>query len=580
MARCSNGAAGAILPFIALALICIIALVALVIDISSLFVNRNQIQNIAENAGIAALEEFVKEPITNANCTGRLQASLSKATSITSSNHLLALPSQPLNSICLGSTGDSGCISSNPNIQGVLTPGRWWFEPDCSVTPCRYPSCSPLNVSPFAPCFVPVDPCQDLDSVPGLDIVNAFKLELTTNSQSKIKAIFAKVIGFEFFHVAANAIAAIVPRHFIFALDVTPSVTGETHLRRAPNRSDYAFRLAAPASCGFGSANPCPMTGTSEPVSPSCTFASVSERDYYYALPDLRGTDTSPTAHFKDDYRCYTLSYEVASGSQISETYLIDTRSPANPQPLTNILEAMHLALETVRERKAPGDKIGFLGFDDRILAARSIPLHEPRDDNQHFQALFNLTDVNHPNFRERSISQIAEGKTKGLLFPQFDRYTDLRDPVEQALTMLNSNGATYAQRSVIMFSDFMANCADLHPNYIGMIGLQENPQAECRHHWTHFHYGMLRPAQWVRTFYKRSGVIFNAFVIGDESGPNHRLIRRVDQDGQASCMREDDARRGNFRYSSGLSPQYNWTAFANGTMAYNYMTFSNTAWD
>ena len=121
------------------------------------------------------------------------------------------------------------------------------------------------------------------------------------------------------------------------------------------------------------------------------------------------------------------------------------------PQPLVRILDGIHEAAKTMESFAVRGDAIVFIGFDNEVLALRTISDASPG--NESFATLLNLT-----NIRSRPA---VEARNARAFFPRDDNsFTDISEALLTARDILaNLPDAGIADTWVALFSDGIANC-------------------------------------------------------------------------------------------------------------------------
>ena len=210
---------GIAIPLLAIAIASIIAIVGLALDSMTAETAQQQTVIASEQAALAALYTFAAERLSSTDIDAILRASLEKANLAASLNNLITEDG----STAFGHLGLSyeNCpeeICNTDSLGGTLIPGTWHAKtsPD-----------EPLPACGETPCFEAYD---HLDA--DINKINAF--EVQTNTLTPLRLFFMQAVGAEGFIIKGSAAATIMPRHVVFLIDLSGSVSGDTHKKGNP----------------------------------------------------------------------------------------------------------------------------------------------------------------------------------------------------------------------------------------------------------------------------------------------------------------------------------------------------------
>ncbi len=607
-----NNQAGTVLILMAGFVVFVVAMLALVIDLSVSSSSHTKLRRNAEYAALGALEAFLKTP-SGGPQNAKLKAALLKAQQLTgfSDNFILAKPfledpNDTQNFLC--SIDINANCANAPIAQtthGALVAGKWHFSaPDTdgdgiACEPLEYttqdtalsPTC-PCNAGAWAgePCFEPLKNPEDPNSPP-----NAFRVNLQLKSDSFIRTLFASipVVGKNRMFIAANATAALVPRHGVFLIDLSPSTHAETHLRDLtapatdPRQSESSFLLdasygACPTSC-VAQCNCKVVDFTTLFNSIDCFQPTASQVDYMddaRPSPGMSVTDCAdpsapgecpPWKHFRSDYQCQEVTYSEDGGPAKTERYLVDVYKNLNPtlpqnkysgpEPLNSMLSGVYEALDEFETRAVSGDLAAIVGFDQTVDITpqggghmRNFPLTSPG--SQTFDEMKKLSDVENPNYDP------LQERASHLFLPRPKKYTNLPAALIHAQDLLaQAPGADSAESFVVLFTDGMTN---VNIANLGTGGPSDDKvctlDSPCSPGWAanpismYFWISMFQSFELlvndggkldtftdpvIRSF-RDQNIALHTFLVGSQVGPHTLLV----SDGGGSCMSDTDARK------------------------------------
>ncbi len=533
---------GAVLVLVAIASVVIFGIVGLSVDIGLALAGSAKQQRIAELAALAAMEGYANSA-QDATYDEKIARALDRSRTVSGlGDNLLVVNSflqDPLQAdrpapIGIGSEG----------AEGLLTAGRWWptRAPDTfcadSAVPPNYCGCK--AAADFVPCFAAL-----VQGMPGTPVVNAFRMEVKLPDSSLFVTRFARFLGLPLMQFRSQGTAAFVPRRGIFVLDLSKSMTYETHVDEDPLRSMYAFPMHSQFfnhSCFSESL----LDDASKPPCiddiTRCVFygpqglqnsAPDSPRKRWNQMEAHRpGPSSDPKKHYRDDYRCLEATFFVrdfGTGTYVprTEKYLIDVYRDDNyrgPEPLNSTLRAIHRAMDRFNQRSVNGDRFAFMGIDSDFIYSDSSGQNQPRvtelilpdvqDTAFHrFGDLYNITDVDTTDspgaklerrIREYLIFTRSSGKSNLPAAFTFAR---------QILSEPNPNGSMTSD-FVVYFGDGITNC----------VNPFSGPQCDSKSF--SFHVNSLNEVvDQQASDYRGSGITMNVVLLGDVVQPHH-LVR------------------------------------------------------
>ncbi|MFN8388804.1 MAG: hypothetical protein U0136_00775 [Bdellovibrionota bacterium] len=475
---------GFVLIFLAIAATAFVALLALTIDSYRLATSHSQERSVAQAASLAALERYREAKPTTPFATPRAEYEWRVTKAIERAEEVAGLQKNTL----LGNPGTSlanvGDLTNNS--AGTITAGAYVFEEPNGAGGCSSYSgtnsatngCPCGGTAPnkwVGPCFK----ANDQNSVEA----SSFEVKIKTKSSSPIPFLFGRAIGYTSQSIQAPGRAAMVPRHGVYALDMSGSMTAETHLSYADlgpteqaKASQYVFQIRGNSALGDpvcttdGAQNPC--------INAACTFlGDLNALAVWNGMEKTRpATGLKPSwKHYRSDYTCKLVDID---NDGTNEQYLVDTNThyyddstpPDNaadgfyrgPEPLSNILVGIHQALLKLEERQVAGDQIAVLAFDQAVVDKRPAELGRvfgyTHPGLASFETLKQLTDVAEPgNPKSASLTL----RLNAGFFPRPAANTDIPEAVVKASDLLaEMPNNTSAQSYVALFTDGLSTCS------------------------------------------------------------------------------------------------------------------------
>lgn len=423
---------GIALVLTALLLVVIVSFVALAIDTSKAHAAKREWAFTTQRAVLAALEKYITDagnepPGATTTVADIIASAVAKAETITGANLNLTFanaflkePSKPLNDLSLYGTGD---------VNGFLEVGLWSFD--------ALPGVNPFVRQP---------------NTARLEDVNAIRLTLHLHTDSPLSNLFGGVFGQSYFTFTTVATASLVPRHGVIAIDLSDSITNDSH----HDYLDTACGTSGKCRAQFAYKG---NTITGNPSPPFCHAIAdnllPSDGFKFSTLIASRPIgDTSLTTHYQDEYECREV-LNTGDPTEPDKFYWIDTRSNsaeprAKPQPLAAVLDSIHEALVTFQSRSVSGDLIGVLGFGETqpVFPIRELIMTQPGTGD--YPSWVTATDT----------SNVDNYLTK-LLIPDHE-FTNGVAALNDAIQMLRGapGFGTFSDSFIIMITDGLVNCS------------------------------------------------------------------------------------------------------------------------
>lgn len=486
---------GAVIVLIALLLVVLISFGALAIDGLTAANAQRQMTVVSEMASLAGAEQFFGSQAGTVQ--GQLTEALTRANQVSALNELVGYaegpstsPDQPFGYLGLAfSGGCSGWPAGNDCTNGSLIPGEYFLE-------------DPDGPGPEDPCHSTY-PCFEA-AADETGTINAF--QVVTNVVTPMRTWFGRVTGFDNLALSGDAIAAQVPRHAMFLVDESTSMTGDTH--RASNPScpeipgtpcydhfsqgtlnppgfaNYTYDGGQPPSgnplekqvAGIRSyygyeqggvlpvCNP-PYSGdpNTHPVNIMCSWQALGTRpanctagapqaDCAWNVTTFE--DFTEIKWFQDDYTVnITVNDQCDRGGGVpagNRDYLFPAHPGqlADPQPLFSVLRGVVAALNEFALNAVAGDLVGIKAFDE------CVP-NDPISDR-----FFELGPVSNIPVAAVDPDDASDDYLTNMFFPMGNYNTDGVIALEQALTDLAAQpNALLASSFVVIFTDGLFNC-------------------------------------------------------------------------------------------------------------------------
>ncbi len=426
----SDDESGAILILTAIILVVVVSFAALAVDLTAAASKAQRSRQYVKLAALAALEEYNDTEGTHAQ---KMSAALERANEISEVNVVLNFAGEATpNEVSEGSGS------------AVLEAGQWYYAALPLSDPC----------SGTYPCFVEG---ADSSSPP-----NAFRI--AGNLHESYNPIFAQAAWGNSSSININvaATASVVPRHACFLVDLSPSMTRETH-ELGGQGTEFAFLLEAD--------NP-GLSSTRHDV----------DWDNLGAFPVRGGASTVINEHYQDDYELRTTLSDLnfqdsednfANAEIYSEhhydpatdpfyavnnglSYRIDTFRDliySGPEPLRTVFEGLKRAVEIFKARSVAGDKVCLIFYDQTLSWTRIVKL---TDDYDYLEKFLDWDELSDP-------TKGFERAVQHGLFPARRSNTNMTLAVAEAMKQFaaEKNVAVPSSDFMVLIGDGKTNCRD-----------------------------------------------------------------------------------------------------------------------
>ena len=570
--RRSDNQTGAVIVLVALLLVVVISFGALAIDGLTAANAQRQLSVVSEMGSLAAAEQFFGSGA--ATTQGQLTEALARANQVSALNDIVgyaegqsASPDQPFGylGLAFGTDPVADCAAfpaGNDCTNGLLIPGEYFIEdPDGSGGP--QDPCSGAY-----PCFVPA---PDENST-----ISAFRVD--TYLVTPMRTWFGGLTGFDNLAITGTATASQVPRHAMFLVDESPSMTGDTN--RLTNLScpgdgndpnppldsacynHFSDPTLVPAGIGlytYDSGQP--QNGLEQDV-------RVRSHRSYYAYEDVftNGTTTcsdpdpdynaievacsweglvnmgnrpaicppgggggnpqcawnnqsfepfETTKWFPDDYSYNFTVNEICDRG--ARNYLApDPLGPLpDAQPLFSVLRGVVAAINEFANNAVAGDLIGVKAFDDCVVT-------DPAS-----ARFFDLGPVSNIPTSAIDPDHASRAFLDNMFFPLGNYNTDGGQALSNALSDLsNAPNALLASSFVVIFTDWLFNC-------------EGDPTRNCVNNYSTHDLAMTE-AQTLADLYASQRVAAHIIYAGAAVFPHTLLYRSLDS---GACMQDLEAR-------------------------------------
>ncbi len=432
---------GAVLVFVALAMIVIIALIGIGIDGYRSFSSHTEKQFGADYAAMSALSAYLGMP-TGAAHTARVAAAVTRAEEISGQNRVSGLNDLP--NFQTGDTFHIGPGTAADSQVGAIHFGRWWTEAPAT---CVVGGCPCTGT---VPCFQECNTtsgCDDPEVAGGVLLADALSMSLQTKDTEQLKTTFASAMGFTNLNVRAGGIAvglsgsstvAVVPRHVVFAIDLSRFTTMDATSpldtytpveRGSTDAKEYAYRLST-STC---------------PGGPPYSVASPYDAQW----------NSQVSAAEQADYQCVNVTRNGTA-----EAYLVANLAddPARtPKPHSSMLNALSTALQNFEDQASgPGrlNRVAVIGFDNEIHRERRWGF----DAGVNQSTLVRYDDAEIVALQNALLSR--NGRLSASLFPRTGRGSDTSFALRQAREILRRHPRfTSAENSVVLLTNGLATC-------------------------------------------------------------------------------------------------------------------------
>jgi hypothetical protein len=446
---------GATLVFAVFFAIIILMIAAIALGLGFVATNKSRVQNVANLVALSALEIAVKEG-SSWNVAAQADAVLA----------MNKIPGIAEWSSFTKTVAEGGA--------GHIIFGTWYFaDPDgegFGVDPCFD------GGQVGYPCFVKTD---DGAYRPG---VNSVKITLIGNSSTNmVVAPFLKVFGASARPFNTGAIATLAGQCSVILMDVSRSMTYDTHKQRYPflnlppgvNPSQFIYHLE--------------LNGPNMEQNPNCPSNPSVPRSSFCDLKSTR-EETDPVdamIHFRSDYRLansignqYLIVDRFVSGAGAGEAY-------RGPQPMNDLFRGVNAGLRKLYERSRGSlwRGIGFAGLtaDSSGFMPNAVPKVGFGADPGALIQVTNMGNMGTFDIVRSQVSPPIGGNflSHGWYAPPFfvqPTYSSVEDPsleqtnlsgaIELALDWFDGRGLNTGlscpvnyQKTIYLMTDGMINC-------------------------------------------------------------------------------------------------------------------------
>jgi len=583
---------GAVLLFLAIALIAVLSVAALAIDMTLYSNARNQGVNYARLAALAAVEEYFdkKQREPTAGELSWKQSAARRANDISKTNYFFAIDSvvQHIRPNELALRDDA----NPPSTDVILEGGHWIYEEDATY------SCESGDTPP---CFVP-----ETDNTKAINAMRVTGILYRPVSTFLAHAAF----GIQSLPpVTIDVTAAAVPRHGCFAVDISPSITSVTHHQTDESVLDADLNDSSPSGTankinpgtGYGSYLGYYLPADNPTVNPASDLGKtmtqfhktdwdmlywnvLTHHGYPGTIPDPHSYFTSPqqdTHHFKEDYvllRQYgddqynsALHDNLHPNPWTDPDYAIgptglwgrfDSRHVNQPagtyhgaEPLRSVFESIAHTIDRFEDRAVAGDEICFVFYDQSQKWTRVVKLTD------NYDYLRKLTDfeglptgnaalsadlpppVGQPS-RDPSWEPPAptENSPKGFerlvrynLVPSPGGFTNMTGGLSEALKQLEAG-----KDGQILTSDFIVLIGD------GLTNCTSSRSPACSDDYLYHKQSLAELQNVVINQVIPAHVPLHVILVGDHVQPQTVAIAKEDG---GTCLTDAEARKANLPY-------------------------------
>ena len=590
---------GVVLILLALLAVVIVSFAALIIDLSAYGNQREQAEEYARLAALAALEAHMGAAAT-ATLPQKVQAALDRANTVSNVNVLITERNTGARLYSPALTPALG-----PNNGAQLIPGRW------------VPSLPTDGSDPCAgtyPCFVPEN---NLAVLP-LPQITAYRVtgQIYDRFSTKLaRWIFGNTAAD--FPVNVLATATVVPRRGVFIIDLSASQTRDTHVLRTSQPqidhpldgrgSEFVYTLSTenPGELAFqdtawnnvlAAGRDRPKFTGNGPNSWRAFFNTAQAPDNTKDITTIT-QDQYRRMHFKDDYvKKYVLMdsdfsllqsvynanpnwsnypfphldpassplYEISTDPALDYRHVIRVDKFRNPpdsdasvgftyqgaEPLHSVFAGLNAAMTEFSSRRVAGDAASLMFVDSRLWYTRFVTMTD------NFDYLLRLTDfdipagginddppaygapANNNNILRTSTSGFELAIRHGLLpIGSGASKTNLSLAVNQALIELQRGNPTgFSSNFITIITDGLGNCRPC-------LASETCPAADggfrCSNQYSYYNQAMANLVNTIRTQVQGRNISVNWIMLGDAIAPHMTSM----SDGNGGCMTDEQAR-------------------------------------
>lgn len=566
---------GAVIILVAMLAFVLLMFATLVIDLTQFEDAREQSEYYARKAVLAALAAHLASDASTTSA--KTAEALARAREVAGKNFLLS--DGPSRAAQMDLTSGNGA---------ELVPGIYYFQKPCN-DPAN-PKCDPTGG--VYPKFVPWTSAQGEDAK-----ITAYKI--TGKLYEGISTKFARsIFGVNEFPVDVLATASVYPRQGCFLVDVSGSMTQETHITKTGTNDRTAADQTADPQSGYG-------RYFAFTTSADNAGSSYTRQDNHWTLLQngpvrpttaaLWNTFLSPATtadvsaaeyermHFRDDYRLFetlgnadypNLSAELKKlhpdpatlpAARPFNPYFtrVDSyRTSATPdatfpsysydgaEPLRTVFRGLKKAMEEFKERQVAGDAACLILYDRSLRFYRYVKL------TSNFDYIISLTDFDDlstlttaPQGDIDVVARLNADSARGFeklvrygMMPMGEDggYTNTLLAVSQAMNELQSGNPEggFANNFITILGDGLSNCEPCTSGGSCVNSYQ------CFNNFTTFNNAQNQLLNLVRTSVQARNIPIHWVLVGESVAPHTLAIKNGTGTGAGKCMTDQDARR------------------------------------
>lgn len=430
----NNNESGAALVLATFCIVLLVGFAGLAFELTMAGASNNQSLNNAKLASLAALEAYSAADGTHDE---KMREAVAAANTASGWNRVIGVSSGGVSSQV---TEDNDGLDSPK-----LIPGRYF--------PVQNPDGSnPCSDGDEAPCFREVEAGE---------LANAFQVQgpLYGGYRTKFLSVFGQE-GLESARV--NATASTVPRLGCFVVDLSNSMTQETHAGFRSETSEtplYAYKMPEHQT-HFDTLE------ANRPAGNSSDRTKHYQSDYEAVTP-LTDIDYASNPDFAK-YHPSPVTDPKYSATRLEGNYLVDQYVDANyqgPEPLTTVFKGINNAIKQFRERAVVGDRACIVFHDDTLAWPRITKL---TDDFDYLERLTDTTKYTTTDGAGNVVLDTTRGLGRMLrhgFFPAYLAATDLKEATAEAMFQFqefaDANPGFPTSNFIVLIGDGLTNCSN-----------------------------------------------------------------------------------------------------------------------
>ncbi len=429
---------GSVLVLALLFIFVIITVVALAIDAVVALNAKSQYERTALDASLAALETYVS---TSGATNVKYDAARDRATAIVNQN----VAGVSLASMFIASPTHSLRKWGDPvgTTNGYVRTGRWHFSYNGV-----YAGCGVGNA--FIPCFEP-------DAAGP----NAVQVQMAlSGGNGSLGYRFAKFtragfgIGQNTQGIGAGAIASLVPRSMVFAVDLSNSSISQTHVGTI---KPYVIPVLTTSSCA----------SDTNAISTKMFTSAANFKSFFEALPADRtvAADTSVTNFYQSDYASSCIEVSGSTSDCNGAKFYQDTYAARGAEPFNSIMGGMSTAFSRLAARGTAADGVAIIGFDSETVLNCRTTWSTTNSRTEFVPPIFGATE-----FQKiyDAVTTNGADRRRMMFFPRYLRTPSANSNVKTSIPMALMRAkdvfntlpsGDISTKELIVFSDGESNC-------------------------------------------------------------------------------------------------------------------------